>query len=205
MDRKPTDKRVEKGEQTRARILNAAVAIIAEQGIKEVSAAKLAAATGVSKSNIFHHFKSVDDILTGVLRYLFEDLLAPAEQDYPDLESFLRTLGESVFRVPEQQLNLFKAFFSFYHEGMFKTEYRQTLNDYMKQMTETLSRHIGLLSPRAVPQETKDAIAALLLSMLDGLGLHALLHGDGERYEHAWHLQVRMIGRLLADGEQSPG
>jgi AcrR family transcriptional regulator len=119
------------------------------------------------------------------------------------LESFLHALGETVFRVPEQQINLLKAFFSFYHEGMFKAEYRQTLQTYMEQMTETLSRHIDYLASGAVARETADAVAVLLLSLLDGLGLHALLHGDGERHEKAWRLQVQMIGRLLEVGQSS--
>lgn len=193
------DKRMEKGEQTRARILNAAITIIAENGIKEVSAAKLAAATGVSKSNIFHHFKSIDEILIGVLHILFNDLLTPMTLEYQDLEEFLKSIGQSVFHVPEEHLNLFKAFFSFYHEGMFNSEYQKVLASYTGQITELISKQLAQLAPNPVAQETLESVATILFSMIDGMGLHYLLNGDGPDYEQAWRLQVQLICRLFSE------
>lgn len=199
MENNILDKRMEKGEQTRARILNAAITIIAENGIKEVSAAKLATATGVSKSNIFHHFKSIDDILIGVLHILFNDLLVPMTLEYPDVEEFLKSIGKSVFHVPEEHLNLFKAFFSFYHEGMFNSEYQKVLASYTGQITELISKQLAQLAPIPVAQETLESTATIILSMIDGMGLHYLLNGNGLHYEQAWRLQVQLICRLLSE------
>jgi AcrR family transcriptional regulator len=201
MEHKIHDKRMEKGEQTRARILNAAMIIIAEHGIKEVSAAKLATATGMSKSNIFHHFKSIDEILFGVLHIIFDDLLQPMTQEYRDLEEFLNMIGQSVFHVPEEYLNLFKAFFSFYHEGMFNSEYQKVLTACTDQITDLIYKQLSQLASNAIPQETLASVATLLISMMDGMGLHYLLNGNRLQYEHAWRLQVQFISRLLLEQE----
>lgn len=199
MENNIPDKRMEKGEQTRARILNAAITIIAENGIKEVSAAKLAAATGVSKSNIFHHFKSIDEILISVLHILFNDLLTPMTLEYQDLEEFLKSIGQSIFHVPDEHLNLFKAFFSFYHEGMFNSEYQKVLTSYTGQMTKLISKQLAQLAPNPASQETLDSVTIILFTMIDGMGLHYLLNRDGPDYEQAWRLQVQLICQLLSE------
>ncbi|WP_409344573.1 TetR/AcrR family transcriptional regulator [Paenibacillus sp. MBLB4367] len=199
MDTNPLDKRMEKGEQTRARILNAAIAVIAEKGIKEVSAAKLASATGVSKSNIFHHFKSVDEILIGVLHIIFNELLESMTRAYPDTEQFLNALGDAIFHVPEEDRRLFKAFFSFYYEGMFNAEFQKALDSYLNQITQLIQNRLARLASRSVAEETVQAAASLVLSSLDGMGLHFLLNGNAAHYERAWRLQVRMIARLLSE------
>ncbi|MCX7745790.1 MAG: TetR/AcrR family transcriptional regulator [Clostridia bacterium] len=199
MEHKVHDKRMEKGEQTRTRILNAAITVIAENGIKEVSAAKLANATGVSKSNIFHHFKSVDEILMGVLYIIFDDLLAPMSQKHGSLEEFLNAMGQSVFHVPKEYLKIFKAFFSFYHEGMFNSKYQKVLADCTSQITDIICKQLTELTPGSVTQEACQSVATLLLSMIDGMGLHYLLKEEGDHFEQAWRLQVQLLCRHLLE------
>ncbi|NEN87212.1 TetR/AcrR family transcriptional regulator [Paenibacillus elgii] len=201
MNPKVQDKRMEKGEQTRIRILHAAIAIISEHGIKEVSAAKLAQLTGVSKSNIFHHFKSIDEILHGALHILFDDLLEPMAQEYRDLEQFLHQLGQSIFRVPEPYLKAFKAFFSFYHEGMFNADFREALLSCTDKITELLGHQLNRLALRPLDEKTLESVTALLFSLMDGMGLHYLLNGNGQLYEQAWRLQVSMLCRHLAEDD----
>lgn len=193
------DKRIEKGEQTRARILREAISLIAEKGIKEVSAAKLAKATGVSKSNIFHHFKSIDEILLSVLDVIFDDFLEQLKVEHRNLDEFLQSLGQIFFHVPEEHLKTFKAFFSFYHEGLFHSEYQKALILCSDQMIKLLCKHLTRLVSNSMAQETIESIATILLTTLDGIGLHYLLNKKGTRYTQAWQLQVQMISRLLSN------
>ena len=51
-----------------SRILDAARSLFAEHGFDAVSMNAIAEAAGVSKANIFHHFKSKDDLYLAVLR-----------------------------------------------------------------------------------------------------------------------------------------
>ncbi|MDR6224412.1 TetR/AcrR family transcriptional regulator [Desmospora profundinema] len=196
---RPRDKRLERGEQTRRRILRETIAMIAEDGIKEVSAAKLAKATSVSKSNIFHHFHSIDEIRMHALYIIFDDLLGQLDAEYRDLDDFLQSLGRSFFQLPEDHLKTVRAFFSYYHEGMFDSEYQKALASCADQMAVRLSKHLTQLTPHPVPQETVESIATILLSTMDGMGLHYLLTGEGARFKQAWQLQVQMIYQLLSE------
>lgn len=199
MEHKLSDKRLEKGEQARTRIISAAIEIISENGIKELSAAKLAKATAMSKSNIFHHFKSIDEILLEVLNIIFQELLEPLTLEYKNLEEFLNIIGQSSYNVPEEYLKVFKAFFSFYHEGMFNVEYKKTLASCTDQITNLIYKQLKRLSPGDSTEETLYSAATIILSMMDGMGLHYLLKGDSSKYYEAWNIQTKLLHQLLSN------
>jgi AcrR family transcriptional regulator len=56
-----------KGERTRAAILDAGFRIVSEAGLEGLSIGALAEATGMSKSGLFAHFGSREDLLLAVL------------------------------------------------------------------------------------------------------------------------------------------
>ncbi len=61
-------------------ILTAAEALFSEYGYAAVSMAQVAKASGISKSNIYHHFSSKDDLYTSVLRHACQDTLKQVQQ-----------------------------------------------------------------------------------------------------------------------------
>ena len=54
------------------RILNAAMALFAQHGFDHVSMNAVAEAAGVSKANVFHHFKSKDELYLNAMRQACE-------------------------------------------------------------------------------------------------------------------------------------
>lgn len=192
------DKRMQKGKQTRAIILQTAIEIIAVNGLKDISTAKLATAAGVSKSTIFHHFKSSDELLMSALNLVFEELLQSMKIEvYRDVEHFLDTLGQSLFQVPEANLSSVKAFLSFFHEGIFDSAYQEILVSYAAQMNELFYNQLIELAPDHVKQETIESVSQLILPMMDGIGFHYLLHDQREKYQQIWALQTKGILQVL--------
>jgi AcrR family transcriptional regulator len=189
---------MQKGKQTRAIILYTAIEIIAENGLKDISTAKLAAAAGVSKSTIFHHFKSNDELLISALNLVFEELLQSMKiGEYRDVEHFLDTIGQSMFQASDTERIFVKAFLSFLHEGIFDSTYREILVSYAEQMNHFFRTQLAQLVPRSVNQETIDSVSGLLLPMIDGIGFHYLLNGDDEKYRQIWALQTKSVLQLL--------
>lgn len=84
-----------KGAQTRAAILDHAVAIAGVHGLAGMSIARLASATGMSKSGLFGHFGSKAALQRAVLETAAEQLarsvLGPAQRE-PTGEARLRSL-----------------------------------------------------------------------------------------------------------------
>ncbi len=196
------DKRMEKGELTRGSILNAAIAIIAEGGLKEVSAAKLAAYVGVSKSTIFHHFKSSEEVLIGALNVVFDRFLQSLQiGEYRSVEHWLDSLGEAMFQVPASELTFVKTFLSFFHEGLFHPTYQHILASYAEQMKEIFHAQLIRLVPYSVPPQTIESVSMLILPMIDGIGFHFLLGKDSEKYRKIWKLQTKGILHLLSHSQ----
>lgn len=61
-----------KGEKTRSKILKKAASLASICGLEEVSIGKLAKATGLSKSGLFAHFNSKENLQTQVIRWVAE-------------------------------------------------------------------------------------------------------------------------------------
>jgi AcrR family transcriptional regulator len=75
-------KPMRKGEQTRAAILNAAVGLAAQQGLEGITIGTLADLMQMSKSGVFAHFGSREDLQIAVLkeyeRRFVDDVLRPS-------------------------------------------------------------------------------------------------------------------------------
>lgn len=187
------DKRITKGEKTRIGILHAAISIIGENGLTEISTSKLAARSGMSKSTIFHHFKSTDELLLTTLDFIFDELLqAMTIEDYQDAEHFLHAIGQSIFQEPASNLTIFKAFLSFSHEAIFNEKYREVIVSYAEQMNKFFCAHLEKLLPQTNPK-TIQSVARILLPLMDGIGFHYLLHDDSKKYQEIWELQVKSM------------
>jgi AcrR family transcriptional regulator len=65
-----------KGERTRAAILDAALRLVSKSGLEGLTIGTLADATGMSKSGLFAHFGSREDLLLAVLNHGQQEFIA---------------------------------------------------------------------------------------------------------------------------------
>ena len=71
-----------KGTETRQEVLNAAIDLIARRGSRGVSLGEIAAAAGVSKAGLLHHFATKDALLNAALD-IRDELDIHVGPDYP--------------------------------------------------------------------------------------------------------------------------
>lgn len=195
MTSKNNDKRLAKGEETYHRILLSAIDIISESGISGITASKLSSLSQVSKSNIFHHFKSTQEIPEAVLKMIFDELIRPIDDtNFENLDEFLKHLGSSIASASEEYMKIYKSFFSFYHESMFNETYKKIMSDYLYNSKNNLMQQIKRYSRKPLTEGEIYTISMLILSTLDGIGLHTLMQGgNNNEYLEAWNLQVKLI------------
>lgn len=200
MESKSNDKRLEKGDETSAVIIMSAMEIISQYGLSGISATKLSALSNVSKSTIFYHFNNIQEIPKAVLQLIFSSLLKPIEErEEDDMASFLDRIGSSFIIQMNENIKLYKSFFSFYHESMFHADYRELMDDFLKTSKRNLAAVIKKLSQTDITDSEAAQTAALIVAALDGIGMHILLGGDQDEYLAAWQLQVQSICRITAD------
>lgn len=88
------------GTDTIDRILTVAEMLFAEQGFDAVSMSAIAAAAGVCKANVFHHFTSKNDLYIAVLRNACSD----ANQRLDELGSDALSLAERLAQFARAHL-----------------------------------------------------------------------------------------------------
>ena len=105
----PQHERPRKGKSTRAAIVDAALAIARREGLEGLTIGLLAEALGMSKSGVFAHFGSREDLQLAVLREyavrFVDEVLRPAvelERGLPRLQAILENWLRLLARELEQ-------------------------------------------------------------------------------------------------------
>lgn len=105
----PGQERPRKGESTRAAIVDAALAVARREGLEGLTIGLLADALGMSKSGVFAHFGSREDLQLAVLREyaarFVDEVLRPAverERGLPRLQAMLENWLRLLARELEQ-------------------------------------------------------------------------------------------------------
>ena len=183
------DQRKLKGEETKKRILDASMLIIAEGGFKALSANKIAEKANISKSSIFHHFSSIEAIPYELIANLCAVMTnTAAYKNVTDTRSFFKAIGESTFSLNGEELIYYKTLFSFYNEaiytGKYNTQMNQLKQDFMIFIQESIEQFDGV----KIPTE----LAELITIDLDGLGLHYLIEEDCEKFIELWRLKTQV-------------
>jgi AcrR family transcriptional regulator len=90
-----TDKRREKGEASSQRIVDAAIDLIANEGLANVTMQRIAAQVGVSSALVVFHFRNMENLYQAVLEHLSElyDALWERNVNAPGLTNAQRLFG----------------------------------------------------------------------------------------------------------------
>ena len=188
------DGRMIKGQETKEKIILATLTMIAENGIKSLSAQKVAKLAGVSKSNIFHHFSSVDELPFEAMNYLTNLLLSISELDSDDtVYSMLMKIGTATLTGDEEETKIFRAFFNLYNESFYDERYKKLLNDVRNKHTDAMIQGIKHIEGDVFDDESLELISKLLTVTIDGFGYHYMADYHPETYMKMWTMQVEMV------------
>lgn len=197
-----SDKRQEKGDETYQKLIRAAIDIIAAEGVSGITAGKLSRVTKTSKSNIFHHFKSVDDIPLAVLHYLMTSGIRSPITDKPEsMAGYLEYLGLPLFHMTPSDSAIYRAFFSYYHKSLFEMPYQTILSDYLGSVQSDMAHMLRHYASASTTDDQIQSIIHLILTTLDGMGLHLLMGADPKPYKTAWKLQCDLITNRFTQNE----
>jgi len=105
------DKRLEKGKAMRDRILHDTLELVGENGLSKLSARSLSQKIGISKANLFHHFKNMDEIKLESCLYFLTIIRPPLfDQDYDDAKKLLVDLQNGVAEFLEKNRALDRGY-----------------------------------------------------------------------------------------------
>jgi AcrR family transcriptional regulator len=164
---------VERGAETRQRLLRAAAALIVELGWGEVSTRAVAQRAGVPGGAVHYHFPSLDALLRASVAPALDALTAEMTTGLaqaPELRAGIRAMVTAVTRGSADESGavlIGEVFLRATRDEMMRAEVAAVLAGLRGDLAAWLAVH-GL-GARAVP------VATVLTAALDALGLHRAL------------------------------
>ena len=133
-------------EERRKEIVQAAMEIAAETGIKKVTTQAIADKVGIAQPTVFRHFKTRDDIFAAVIGWIAENLskaiLSGTDpEDTPDEQ--LRKLLQSQLTFINKHRAVPKVLFSdllHLESPKLKSLLQELMNGYIKRVTQLLEQ-----------------------------------------------------------------
>ena len=161
-------------EERRKEIVQAAMEIAAETGIKKVTTQAIADKVGIAQPTVFRHFKTRDDIFAEVIGWIAENLskaiLSGANpEDMPDEQ--LRKLLQSQLTFINKHRAVPKVLFSdllHLESPKLKSLLQELMNGYIKRVTQLLEqgKKDGLYREALNAEQTARYIAALIQGLV---------------------------------------
>ena len=181
---------------TKERIIEAALHLVAENGMSGLSAMKVAMAAGISKSNVFHHFSTVDEIKLALFDRIGHILMAPNKFKEPkDLESFIYGLGMTGLDKDTTERTAMIVLFQYYNLALVNEHYNQLLLEMAAESQDALTGII--VSLEKVDEKKARDVSKNILMSLDALGLYLLLEDDVDNFKNIWKRQTDMFCAYL--------
>ncbi|MBS3990684.1 MAG: TetR/AcrR family transcriptional regulator [Erysipelothrix sp.] len=195
-----TDLRIIKGKEMKKNIIFSTLKLIAEEGIEGISTQKIADHLNISKSNIFHHFKSVDIILDEVFATILQSMLEPiSSHNYKNVKEFLMFIGKGVYQLIYEERTIYIVMFQLYTMSLHNEKYQNLILRQKEKIIQVISSELSKLTDS--DKDTCETVSEILLMSLDGYGLSALLDERPPHYERLWELNVDYLCNLLSESK----
>ncbi|MCR6111460.1 TetR/AcrR family transcriptional regulator [Bacillus sp. A301a_S52] len=190
------DLRKKKGIETKNRIRSSTTTILAREGMSGLSAKKIADEAGISKSNLFHHYRSIDDILIDLFESITSETAhALSNFEFQTLEEFFHMLGELTLQLSVEKEETFIAMFHYFNFALTNPDYKDRIEKLKQHLMNIFSGYIRSIEP--IPQATLANIAESIVITLDAFGMHYSLDRDKQKFLHQWNIQSDLYCHYL--------
>ena len=192
-----TIQRNRRGLSTRQAILDAARRLLEKEGFESLSVGAVARAAGVTRSSVYHQFRSRD----GLFLHLIADSLRSLQQGrdvrrrFPSaLDRFLDE-AERGFRADPELVRMF--YLLIFDRGWSRPEVRRLLREAYRFRTRRMAAGLAADMPR-ISARDRETLSIVLAAVFDGLYARSLIDLGPTRTKSALGLVGRMV-RAVAE------
>ena len=188
--------RHEKGCQTRHRIIEAATAILAEEGAVGLTTRTVCEKAGIGKGSLYHHFENTHELIIEVYRHFMEHYFgAMIEQEFTSVDDFFLKFGEQAIAQISASYKLRERSLSLLPELLADERFVSDALGKSTAMQQALVGKLSTLAGGEVPNAVlRDSVLALI-TLLEGTESLLIFTHDEERFRAMW----KMAAKLLAD------
>ena len=167
-------------EQRRAAIVDATVRVMLRQGIAATTVRDVAAEMGTSSGLIHHYFESMDELLAEAFEQVASRDLAASAAAITDADDPVQRLGIffATYNRADEQWSM-----QVWLDAWSEAARRPALQRTSRRLNEEWQRLVvGLIgdgvASGAMACSNPDSLAWQIISLLDGLALQSVAHGD---------------------------
>lgn len=194
-----TKRRSAQGEETRRRLVLGAFELVSEEGFPGLTAGKLSKVVGISKSTIFHHFASINDLAIEAMRSWFDGAMTPLENEHKEhsnIKDYLEALGETMLCLHENTKQ-YRATMAFFHKALCDEVFRKTFSSFLSGYMERERIIFAELTGMDREDKTLGDWAALTAATLDGLSMQLAITQDLPQCQAAWKQYSNLLVAAL--------
>lgn len=200
-------------QRRREQIVEAAVAVIAEQGLPNLSLSEIETKAGMSRGQLTYYFPAKEDILLAVfdrlLQLMYQRIGTPQGQPCEQASGWdwVQHLLQAVPEQPHDSPGFHTLQYTFLAQMGHREDFRKRLATLYEEWRCNMSRGLAQDLERRPPARTVDprALATLIQAILHGLAMQRA--ADPQSFDHGQllHLCVDLLGTYLwgdADNEK---
>jgi len=196
-------KQTERRETARQKLIQAAIDLIAERGIRKTTLGDVGEVAGYSRGLAAHHFKSKNALIEAVARDIHRRATENALRNLPDVAGLSRlTAAIENYLTTGIELNAIRALHLLQKEALTEqSEFRDVLRDFNRASIDRLE---SMISEAQVRGEVRSEIdcrteASVLLATLRGTRAQWLLAPDQVDLKKAVEHITAHVERALGD------
>lgn len=160
------------------RIINAAIQVMQENPMEEVSVRKIATQAGLTTGAIYHHYKNKDELLFDVMKQSLQFTHRLAESVKNEnhkkgralLEEIVAEVGKRLSKSEEQKLYLLLLNDAIARNHPVRKKYEQNYRDIIENTANLFEEAFELKN-----EAHKRGVAALLVAAMDGIAIQQSL------------------------------
>jgi AcrR family transcriptional regulator len=200
----------EEQQKTKERIIAAASKVLAEKGYEATTLREISREAQAAPGLVHYYFGGKDELLVEVLQAAgqrFHQRMMHFVQHLPadqSLDVYLRQLYERVDLEPEVYRLRYESFSLGLHNSLIQPKVRERLAQRRTEIGAVLAKILeNMERTESVKYSSLDqtVLAALLLSLFDGLALQKIMEPTFD-LEAAYHLLAQMLHGLLESVEE---
>jgi len=195
------DLRKQKGLHTKELIILNSIHILFQEGRRGLTARKLADKAGISKGNIFHHFKNMDNVIEESFKFILKYVENSFKSiKYDNLSDFLKTVGINILEVTKTEMEHTNNNPHVFWDLVFNNEkLKKLLIENDLAIKAWFIEVIEALINKSLSHNTKEYILNVSMNFMSGAKSHIFLFGeDIESYKTTWlvlakHLEEKIL------------
>jgi AcrR family transcriptional regulator len=196
----------------REQIVEAAVAVITEQGLQNLSLSEIENKAGMSRGQLTYYFPAKEDILLAVFDRLvlqmYERLGTPADHagDPTSGWQWIEHLLRKLLARPPLSSDFGCLQHTFLSQIGHREDFRKRLADLYEQWRSNMASGLAedLVKRPAVRQVSPRALATLVQAIIHGLGTQRAADPNAFEHKEMLELSLDVLGSYLWSGPQEP-